>query len=93
MPLGAFQPPKPGPGGSATVFPGRCKVSLQPMAATACSTLNARKTIAQPSLGETTQRLRREKKLNLIRTIIPEFKDLAQSWGWKMITVREKMYP
>jgi putative endonuclease len=36
---------------------------------------------------------RREKKLNLIRTIDPEFKDLAQTWGWKMITVHEKMYP
>ena len=36
---------------------------------------------------------RREKKLNLIRTINPEFKDLAQTWGWKMITVHEKMYP
>jgi putative endonuclease len=36
---------------------------------------------------------RREKKLNLIRTIHPEFKDLAQTWGWKMITVHEKMYP
>jgi hypothetical protein len=36
---------------------------------------------------------RREKKLNLIGTINPEFKDLAQSWGWKMITVHEKMYP
>jgi hypothetical protein len=23
----------------------------------------------------------------------PEFKDLAQTWGWKMITVHEKMYP
>jgi putative endonuclease len=33
---------------------------------------------------------RREKKLNLIRTINPEFKDLAQTWGWKMITVHEK---
>jgi putative endonuclease len=28
---------------------------------------------------------RREKKLNLIRTINPEFKDLAQTWGSKMI--------
>jgi putative endonuclease len=28
---------------------------------------------------------RREKKLNLIGTINPEFKDLAQTWGWKMI--------
>jgi putative endonuclease len=36
---------------------------------------------------------RREKKLNLIRTIDPEFKDLAQPWGLKMITVHEKMYP
>jgi putative endonuclease len=36
---------------------------------------------------------RREKKLNLIRTINPEFKDLAQTWGWKMITMHEKMYP
>jgi putative endonuclease len=36
---------------------------------------------------------RREKKLNLIRTINPEFKDLAQTWGWKMITVHEKMLP
>jgi putative endonuclease len=36
---------------------------------------------------------RDEKKLNLIRTINPEFKDLAQTWGWKMITAHEKMYP
>jgi hypothetical protein len=36
---------------------------------------------------------RRAKKLNLIGTINPEFKDLAQTWGWKMITVHEKMYP
>jgi putative endonuclease len=35
----------------------------------------------------------REKKLNLIGTINPEFKDLAQTWGWKMITVHKKMYP
>jgi putative endonuclease len=36
---------------------------------------------------------RREKKLKLIRAINPEFKDLAQTWGWKMISVHEKMYP
>jgi putative endonuclease len=36
---------------------------------------------------------RREKKLNLIRTVNPEFKDLAETWGWKMITVHEKMNP
>jgi putative endonuclease len=34
-----------------------------------------------------------ENKLNLMGTINPEFKDLAQTWGWKMITVHEKMYP
>jgi putative endonuclease len=36
---------------------------------------------------------RREKKLNPIRIINPEFKDLAQTWRWKMIAVHEKMYP
>ncbi|HET6218907.1 MAG TPA: hypothetical protein VFE27_17930 [Acidobacteriaceae bacterium] len=36
---------------------------------------------------------RREKKLELIGIINPEFKDLAQTWGWKMITAHEKMYP
>ncbi len=36
---------------------------------------------------------RREKKLNLIRTVNPEFRDLAQTWGWLMITGHEKMYP
>src|SRR5579859_2766990 len=36
---------------------------------------------------------RREKKLNLIRTINPKFKDLAETWGWRMITVHEKMSP
>jgi len=34
---------------------------------------------------------RRAKKLKLIRSIHPEFKDLAQTWGWKMITVHEKI--
>ncbi len=43
MPLGAFQPQKPIPGGLATIF--------------------------------------------------PAFKDLAQSWGGKTITVHEKVYP
>jgi predicted GIY-YIG superfamily endonuclease len=39
---------------------------------------------------------RREKKVDLIRAINPEFKDLAQTCGWKMLTVHEvheKMYP
>jgi predicted GIY-YIG superfamily endonuclease len=31
--------------------------------------------------------------IGVIRTINPEFKNLAQSWGWKMITVHEKMHP
>jgi putative endonuclease len=36
---------------------------------------------------------RREKKLDLIRTLNPDFKDLAETWGWKIITVNEKMNP
>jgi putative endonuclease len=46
-------------------------------------------TFAQPS----PQGWRREKKLNLIRTIDPKFKELAQTRGWKMITVHEKDVP
>jgi putative endonuclease len=36
---------------------------------------------------------RREKKLTVIRTLNPEFKDLAAQWGWKFITTHEKMNP
>ncbi|MGA1980898.1 MAG: GIY-YIG nuclease family protein [Acidobacteriaceae bacterium] len=36
---------------------------------------------------------RREKKLNLIRTLNPEFKDLAAQWGWTFITTHERMNP
>ena len=36
---------------------------------------------------------RREKKLDLIRTLNPDFKDLAETWGWKFITTHEKMNP
>jgi putative endonuclease len=36
---------------------------------------------------------RREKKLNLIRALNPEFKDLAAHWDWKFITAHEKMNP
>ena len=36
---------------------------------------------------------RREKKLDLIRTKNPDFKDLAETWGWKLITAHEKMTP
>ena len=36
---------------------------------------------------------RREKKLNLIRTFNPELKDLAEKWGWKIITRHERMNP
>jgi putative endonuclease len=34
---------------------------------------------------------RREKKLNLIRSTNPDFKDLAATWGWKLITTRERI--
>jgi putative endonuclease len=36
---------------------------------------------------------RREKKLNLIRTQNPDFKDFAETWGWKLMTANEKMNP
>lgn len=36
---------------------------------------------------------RREKKLNLIRTQNPTFKDKAEQWGWQFITGHEKMNP
>ena len=36
---------------------------------------------------------RREKKLDLIRSTNPEFKDLAEKLGWKLITVHERMTP
>jgi putative endonuclease len=64
------------------------------MAASAYSTLRVMKTFRKAIARE--QQLkgwRREKKFNLIGTINPEFKDLAQPWGWKMITAHEKMYP
>src|SRR5882762_8507194 len=35
----------------------------------------------------------REKQLILIRVTNPEFKDLAEKWGWKLITVHESMKP
>ena len=35
---------------------------------------------------------RREKKLNLIRTVNPEFKDLAAHWGWQFITANDRMH-
>ncbi|HWG18655.1 MAG TPA: GIY-YIG nuclease family protein [Acidobacteriaceae bacterium] len=34
---------------------------------------------------------RREKKLALIRTVNPEFKDLAANWGRKFLTANERI--
>ena len=36
---------------------------------------------------------RREKKLDLIRTTNPEFKDLAEKHDWQLITRHERMNP
>ena len=36
---------------------------------------------------------RREKKLNLIRAINPEFKDLAEKLGWQLLTTHEPINP
>jgi putative endonuclease len=136
MPFVAFQPPKPAPGGPATVFPGprtrTGSILLCPAATSIFGshtgtlyigvTSNLCLRVMQHKEGTLEgftadygcKRLlyfegyedirtaiarekqlkgwRREKKLNLIRTINPEFKDLAQTWGWKMISVHEKMY-
>jgi len=60
------------------------------MAASGCSILRPLAHSHGHRSGKTTQRLAARKQANLIRTINPEFKDLAR---WKMITVHEKMYP
>jgi hypothetical protein len=78
MLFGAFQPLKPTPGGPATIFPWGDGL---------------RRHSHSHRWGKQLKGWRREKKLNLIGTINPEFNDLAQTWGWKMITVHEKMYP
>jgi putative endonuclease len=36
---------------------------------------------------------RREKKLNLVRTTNPDFKDPAEKLGWQLITQHERMNP
>ena len=36
---------------------------------------------------------RRDKKLALVCTLNPEFKDLSAQWGWKTITSHERMNP
>ncbi len=66
--------------------------SLRPMAASACSPFEGYEDIREAIAREKQLKgWRRERKLDLIRTINPEFKDLAQTWGRKMITVHEKM--
>jgi hypothetical protein len=78
--------------GSCNIRRKRGKVSLRPIAASAYfeSYENIRTAIARE---KQLKGWRRAKKLNLIRTINPEFKDLAQTWGWNMIRVHEKMNP
>jgi hypothetical protein len=43
------------------------------------------------TLEEQLKGWQRAKKLNLIRTINPEFEDLEQTWGWKMISTSEDL--
>jgi hypothetical protein len=68
MLLGAFRPPKPD-----KVFPGAEN------AASACSTLKATQYSHSHRRGKQLKGWR-AKKLNLIGTINPKFKDLAQTW-------------
>jgi hypothetical protein len=77
VPFAPFHPPKPAAGGPATVFPQSRKQKLVPLA------------MSGGDIYISLQPYRH----NLIRTTHPEFKDLAQTWGWKMISVDEKMYP
>jgi hypothetical protein len=67
MPFVPFQPLKPAPGGPATIFP------PGPTTRTASSFYVWREKQLKGWL--------REKKLNLVGTISPEFKGLAQTWG------------
>jgi putative endonuclease len=46
-----------------------------------------------PALQDCGNIRRHAKKLILIGTINPEFKDLVETWGWKTIAAHEKMYP
>jgi hypothetical protein len=68
MPFGAFQPPKPAPGGPAAVF---CWGRQQGLVAS-CYVIAREKQL---------KRWRREKKLKLICTINPEFKDPCTDLG------------
>jgi hypothetical protein len=77
MLFGAFQPPSP--------HRARARYGFSPESDEDIRTAIARE--------KQRKGWRSAKKLNLIRTIHPEFKDLAQTWGWKTITVHEKMYP
>jgi hypothetical protein len=79
---------------SCNIRRARWKVSLRPTAASPYSYFEVYEDIRTAIAWEKQLKgWRREKKLNLIGTINPEFKDLAQTWGWKMITAHEKMYP
>jgi hypothetical protein len=79
---------------SCNIRRARGKVSLRPMAASACSTLRVMKTFAKPSLGKNNSKAGDAKRsLTSFAPSMPSSKDLAQTWGWKMITAHEKMYP
>ena len=54
----------------------------------ACSTSRVTKTFAQPSLEKNNSKAGGAKS-----TINPEFKEFAQTRGWKMALVDEKKYP
>jgi putative endonuclease len=59
----------------------------------ACSTLRVTKTFAQPSLGKNNSKAGGAKRSSTSFARSIPSSDFAQTWGWKMITVHEKMYP
>ena len=82
MLLGTFRPPTPD-----KVFPWgreRCKRLLY---------FEGYAVFAQPSPGKQRKGWRRAKKLYLIGTTNPKFKDLARTSGWKMTTVHKNDVP
>jgi hypothetical protein len=89
MLFGAFQPPSPHLAAPPRSFPGAENQELASILLCPALT-DIRTAIARE---KQLKGWRRAKKLSLIRTINPEFKDLAQTWGWKMITEHEKIYP
>src|ERR1700677_5009622 len=106
--LGPFQPPKRVPAGPPRSFPRGAEnqelasILLCPAAtSTFSAAIQARFTLASPATcicascniqEGTVEGFTAAYGCNRL-LYFPKFKDFAQTWGWKMFTVHEKMYP